>query len=130
VSVAPSASNLIATASVAGVVAAFYYTTQRSAVQETATQPIPYGTDRIQDVRRQIGSKVRLVAVVLLLHTPLTVLFALGAIDVIGSIDTSHDPDPGKVAVAVIAGLCGLHACVILGDLRSLVRRRRDLPAT
>lgn len=124
----PSASTLIATASVAGAVAAFYYTTQRGDVQAAATRPIPYSTERSEEVGKRIYSRARVVAAVLLLHTPLTVLFAIGAIDVIGGIDTSRETDPGKVAVVVIAGLCILHAWVIVGDLRSLMKRRRDLP--
>lgn len=128
-SVAPSASTLIATASVAGAVAAYYYTTQRNDVQAAATQPIPYGAERGEAVEKQLRSKLRLVTAVLLLHLPLTVLFVIGAFDVIGGIDTSRNPDPGKVAVVVIGGLCVLHAWVIVGDLRSLRNRRRDLPS-
>lgn len=128
-SVAPSAPTLIATASVAGVVAAFYYTTQRVDVHAAATQPIPYSAERVAVAGKEIRSKLLLVGAVLVLHAPLTVLFAIGAVDVIGGIDTSLDPNPGKVAVVVVAGLCVLHAWVIVGDLRSLVRRRRDLPS-
>jgi hypothetical protein len=128
VSDVPSASALITTASVAGAVAAFYYTTQRGDVQAAATAPIPYGAERGKEVRKQIGRSLLVVAAVLVLHTPLTVLFASGAIDVVRGIDTSRGTDPGKVAVVVITGLCILHAWVIVGDLRSLMKRRRDLP--
>jgi len=43
-------------------------------------------------------------------------------------LDFDAPVDAAKLAVAVIAGLAWMHVWLISGDLRSLVRKVRDLP--
>lgn len=123
----PSVPQLLATAPVVGIVAAFYYTTQRSEVHAATTKPIPFSAERKQVLAETVRTKSCIVAAILGLHTPLTLLFFLGTIDAFLSIDISGTPHAGKVAVAVIAGLSAVHAWLIGADLRSLLKRRRDL---
>lgn len=123
-----SASALIGTASVAGVVAAFYYSTQRGDIQAVAAKPIPFGEESLKALRNRLRRKVGVAVAVLVLHAPLMVLFVLGALDAIGSVDTSQNADPVKVAVVVVAGLALLHAWVIGADLLTLRKRLRELP--
>lgn len=123
-----SASALISTASIAGVAAGFYYTTQRSDIQLLVVKPIPFRADLVNALRGQLHRKIRVVCAVLLLHLPLTLLFTIGAFNAVGSLDTSQSADPVKIAIAVIAGLALLHGWAIVNDLLALITRVRELP--
>lgn len=125
-----SAGALISTASIAGIAAGFYYTTQRSDIQMLVVKPIPFSNDLVNALRGQLNGKIRVVCTVLILHFPLTILFSIGALNAVGSFDTSQRFDPVKIAVAVIAGLALLHGWAIVNDLLALITRVRELPDT
>jgi hypothetical protein len=122
-----SGTALIGTATAAGLVAGFYYATQRADVRAAIAEGIPYGSDRRKALRKRLGRKFAVTIVVLLLHLPLTVLFVLGAIDAIGSMATGEGVDAVKVAVVVVAGLALLHTCVIGNDISALIKRRSQV---
>ncbi len=125
--VADSTTVLLSTASVAGAVAAFYYTTLRVDVRASTAKQIPYSDDKRQSLYDELRAKRTLGVLVLIVHVPLTVLFIIGAADAVATFDPNDHVDPTRVAVFVVAGLAVLHAWIIWGDIRSVHNRMRTL---
>lgn len=121
--------TLAGSASVAGIVAGFYYTTQRAEVAALLEAPVPFADDRIRALRGGLVKRIRLIGLIAFLHLPLSVVFVAGAASVLADLDLDAPVNTTRVAVVVVAGLALLHMWVIVTDLLSLVRRVRSLPS-
>jgi hypothetical protein len=99
-------------------------------VLDALAKPIPFGAELARSRTRVIRSLRRALGAVLALHAILTVVYAIGAIEALASIDPEGPLDPSRVAVVVLAGLASLHTWVMVSDHRKLSGRLRDMPAT
>jgi hypothetical protein len=130
VTIVDSIATLLGTASVAGAVAGLYYTTQRADLRDSVAKPIPHTEDNRRPLRTELRGRRVMASLVLAVHLPLTIVFLLGAVEAVASLDPAKDLDPTRVAVVVVAGLALLHGWVIWSDLRSVHARLKFLPVS